>query len=69
MALTFLTWALQGGEWPALGFCRFTPRYPVPDTLCTGGWMGPISVVDVMEIYTCSYFFIQKYNIEYNDKK
>jgi hypothetical protein len=47
--LSFLTSALDGGEWSASHPCRFTPGERVPGTHCTGGWVGPRGGLDAVE--------------------
>jgi hypothetical protein len=37
---TFLTSALDGGEWSASRPCRFTPGERAPGTHWIGGWVG-----------------------------
>jgi hypothetical protein len=40
MAPLFLILALDGDEWIASRFCRFTPGERVPGTHCVGEWVG-----------------------------
>jgi hypothetical protein len=42
---SFLTSALEGGEWSA-SRPRFTPGERAPGTHCTGGWVGPTAGLD-----------------------
>jgi hypothetical protein len=41
IAPTFLTLALDGGEWLASQSDCFTPEERAPGTHCIGGWVGP----------------------------
>jgi hypothetical protein len=44
---SFLTSALEGGEWSASRpGPRFTPGERAPGTHCTGGWVGPRAGMD-----------------------
>jgi hypothetical protein len=45
---TFLTSALDGGEWSASQPGRFTPNERAPGTHCIGGWVGPRAVLDTV---------------------
>jgi hypothetical protein len=45
---SFLTSALDGGEWSASRFSRSTARERVPGTHWRGGWVGPRAVVDAL---------------------
>jgi hypothetical protein len=45
---TFLTSALDGGEWSASRPGRFTPRERPPDTHWIRGWVGPSAVLDAV---------------------
>jgi hypothetical protein len=38
---SFLTSALDGGEWSASHTCHFTIRESAPSTHWIGGWVGP----------------------------
>jgi hypothetical protein len=40
----FLTSTLDKGELSASRPCRFSPEEIAPDTHCTVGWVGPVSV-------------------------
>jgi hypothetical protein len=46
---TFLTSALDGGEWSASRPCRFTTRERAPGTHWIGGWVDPQASLDDME--------------------
>jgi hypothetical protein len=46
---TFLTSALDGGEWSASRSGRFIPRDNVPSTYFIGGWVGPRTSLDDVE--------------------
>jgi hypothetical protein len=46
---TFLTSALDDGEWSALRTYHFTPGETAPGTHCEGCLVGPKSGLDVME--------------------
>jgi hypothetical protein len=46
IAPRILTSALDGGEWSASRFSRFTPRERDPGTHWLGGWVGPRAVLD-----------------------
>jgi hypothetical protein len=43
-----LTLALDGGEWLASRFGRFSPRERDPGTHWTGGLVGPRSILDTV---------------------
>jgi hypothetical protein len=43
-----LTSALDGGEWSASRFGRFTLRKRAPGTHWIGGWVGPRTVLDAV---------------------
>jgi hypothetical protein len=45
---TFLTSALDGGEWSTSRPGRFTPRERAPGTHWIGGWVGPRAVLDAV---------------------
>jgi hypothetical protein len=45
---SFLTSALDGGEWSPSRLGRFTPRERAPGTHWTGGWVGPRVVLDAV---------------------
>jgi hypothetical protein len=49
IASPFLISALDGGEWSASRFHRFSPGKIAPGNHCIGGWMGPRAVMDVSE--------------------
>jgi hypothetical protein len=46
---TFLTSALDGGEWTASHPGRFTPGERAPGTHWIGGWVGPRADLDDVE--------------------
>jgi hypothetical protein len=48
-ALSFLTSALDGGEWSASRLRRFTAWETVPGTHLLGGWVAPRASLDAME--------------------
>jgi hypothetical protein len=48
-APTFMTSALDGGEWSASRHGRFTPGKRAPDTHCIGGWVGPRAGLDAVK--------------------
>jgi hypothetical protein len=37
---TFLTWALNGGQWSVSRLGRFIPGERAPSTHCIGDWVG-----------------------------
>jgi hypothetical protein len=43
---SFLTSALEGGEWSPSRPGRFTPGQRAPGTHCTGGWVGSRAGLD-----------------------
>jgi hypothetical protein len=43
---SFLTSAVEGGEWSASRPGRIYPRGRAPGTHCTGGWVGPRAGLD-----------------------
>jgi hypothetical protein len=45
---TFLTSALDGGEWSASRPSHFTPRERTPGTHWTGSWVGPRASLDTV---------------------
>jgi len=45
---TFLTSALDGGEWLASRLDRFTPGETIPGANWLGGWGGPQSLLDAV---------------------
>jgi hypothetical protein len=45
---TFLTSALDGGEWSASRPGRFTPRESAPGASGMGGWVGPRACLDTV---------------------
>jgi hypothetical protein len=45
---TFLTLALDGGEWSASHPSHFTPRETAPGTHWIGGWVGPRAGLDAV---------------------
>jgi hypothetical protein len=49
IAHTFLTSALDGGEWSASRPGRFTPRERALGTHWMGGWVGPRAVLDMVK--------------------
>jgi hypothetical protein len=56
IAPTFLTSALDGGEWSASRPCRFTPGEVAPGTHGIGGWVGPrvgLGAVEKRNILLC----------------
>jgi hypothetical protein len=46
---TFLTLALDGGEWSDSCTSHFNPRERAPDTHWIVGWVGPRASLDAME--------------------
>jgi hypothetical protein len=51
----FLNSALVGGEWSVSWPAHFTPAERIPSTHCIGCWMGPRTILDVMEKRKCFY--------------
>jgi hypothetical protein len=49
IALSFLTTALDGGEWSASRPGRFTPEERTPGTHWIGGWVGPRVGLDAVD--------------------
>jgi hypothetical protein len=45
---TFLTSALDGGEWSVSRAGHFNPRERAPDSHWIGGWVGPRAVLDAV---------------------
>jgi hypothetical protein len=45
---SFLTLALDGGEWSASRPGRFTPGEKAPGTRWIGGWVGPRASLDAV---------------------
>jgi hypothetical protein len=45
---SYLTSALDGGEWWASRPGRFSPRERAPGTYWIGGWVGPRAVLDAV---------------------
>jgi hypothetical protein len=45
---SFLTWALDGGEWSNSHPGRFIPRERDPGIQWTGGWVGPRAGLDTV---------------------
>jgi hypothetical protein len=45
---SFLTSALDGGEWSATRPSRFTPRERAPGSHWIGGWVSPRAVLDAV---------------------
>jgi hypothetical protein len=46
---TFLTSALDGGEWSASSPESFNSGERVPGTHCIGGWVGPNTGLDAVQ--------------------
>jgi hypothetical protein len=46
----FLTSALAGGEWSASHFDRYIPRERAAGTLWKGGWVGPRTGLDDVDL-------------------
>jgi hypothetical protein len=55
---TFLTLALDGGEWSASNTSHFTPRGRSPDTFWRGGWVDCDASLDFVQWrkITCHYW-------------
>jgi hypothetical protein len=49
IASSFLTSALEGGEWSASPPCCCIPRETAPGTDWTEGWMGPTADMDIKD--------------------
>jgi hypothetical protein len=49
IAPSFLTSALDGGDWSASRHCRFTNGKGAPDTLWRRSWVDLIADMDVVE--------------------
>jgi len=47
---TFLTLALDGGEWSVSHPSHFTPGERAPDTHWIGAWIGPRSSLEVVAV-------------------
>jgi hypothetical protein len=54
IAPTFLTSALEKGDWSASHLCRFIPGKRAPGTHWIGGWVGPRAGLDAREEEKCS---------------
>jgi hypothetical protein len=59
IAPTFLTTAVDGGEWSASRPGRFPPRLTALDTHWIGGWVGPRAGLDAVEYRQISYPHLQ----------